>query len=122
MACPHSHTADIAYYFYCLVIKDELLSFVGIMRRYIQVLYQIKRSAAAQIASTLYPTVKAMKKISFKAFRSKLKIKACRIYKEIESLFRVEGDSLRVLGKKDELNLCERLLLNPRKFSMPVIF
>jgi len=92
------------------------------MRRYIQVLYQIKRSDASKIASTMYPTVKAMKKISLTAFRSKLKIKACRIYKEIEALFPVEGDSLNVLGKKDELNLCERLLLNPSKFSMPVIF
>ena len=113
---------DIAYYFYCLVIKDSLLSFVGIMRRYIQIRFQIKRSAAAKIASTFSPTVVAMRKLSLKAFKSKVKRRACSVYKEIEAMFAEEGDSERVLEKKAELGLCEQLLLNPRKFSMPVIF
>ena len=70
----------------------------------------------------MYPTLKHMKKISFTAFKNRLKRKACSLYKEIESLIPVEGDSLNVQGKRDEILLCERLLSNPRKFSMTVIF
>lgn len=78
----------------------------------------MKRSDAQKIASTFRPTLNQMKKNSLTAFRSRLKRKACSLYKEIEAQFPLEGDSESVLAKKTSLGLCERLLLNPRKFSI----
>lgn len=104
------------------MIKDSLISFVGIVQRYIQVRFQIKRSAAHKIASTLYPTVNHMRKICLKAFKSVLKRRACLLFKEIEKLYPVQGDSPNVVSKRAQLLVFERLLLNPCKFSMLVTF
>ena len=104
------------------MIKDSLISFVGIVKRYIQVRFQIKKAAAHKIASTVYPTVDHMRKISLKAFKSNLKRRACLLYKEIENLYPVEGESPNVVSKREQLRVCERLLLTPCKFSMLVTF
>jgi hypothetical protein len=105
------------------VIKDSLLSFVGILRRYIQVRFQIKRSAATKIASTLYPTVDEMSKTSLDSYKSKIKRKACKLVKEIAALEPIQGDNRPdVVEKIAQLRDCERLLLTPCKFSMLVTF
>ncbi len=104
------------------MIKDSLLSFVGILRRYIQVRFQIKRSAATKIASTLYPTVNEMKQKALNSYKSKIKTRACKLVKEIVALHPVEGESPNVVSKREQLRVCERLLLTPCKFSMLVTF